>query len=82
VQTDLSGHAPASVLAADLETAASLANSSAAATGQIGVRSGLFTMADDMAQARADVVAGRQIPATLQQHLTDDGVVPAGSCAG
>lgn len=82
VQTDLSGNAPASVLDADLETAASLANSSAAAAGQIGVRTGLFTMANDMAQARADVVAGRQIPATLRQHLTDDGVVPAGSCAG
>lgn len=82
VLTDLSSKAPASVQAADLETAASMANSSAAAAGQIGVRTALFTLANDMAQARADVVAGRQIPATLQQHLANDGVVPAGACAG
>jgi hypothetical protein len=81
VQTDLSSKAPASVQAADLETAASLANSSAASAGRIGVRTALFTLANDMAQARADIVAGRQIPATLQQHLAKDGVVPAGSCA-
>jgi hypothetical protein len=78
--SDLNSHAPASVQAADLETAASLANASAAAAGQIGVRTALFTMANDMAQARADVVALRPIPATLQQHLASDGAVPSGSC--
>ncbi len=80
VLTDLNGHAPTSVQAADLETAASRANASAAATGQIGVRTALFAMANDMAQARADVVAQRPIPATLRQHLADDGAVPSGSC--
>jgi hypothetical protein len=82
VLTDMRGNAPASVQAADLETAASLANSSAAATGQIGVRTMLFTMAGDMAQARADVVARRPIPATLRQHLAADGTLPSGSCTG
>jgi len=77
---DLSGHAPAAVQAADLETAASLANASAAAAGQIGVRAGLFTMADDMAQARADVAAQRPIPLALRQHLAGDGAVPSGAC--
>jgi hypothetical protein len=78
---DLNSNAPAAAQAADLEAAASQANSFAAAAGQISVRTALFTMANDMAQARADVVAGRPIPATLRQHLADDGVVPAGSCA-
>jgi hypothetical protein len=82
VMTDMSGNATASVQAADLESAASLANSSAAAAGQIGVRTALFTMANDMVQARADVAAQRPIPAALRQHLADDGVVPAGSCSG
>jgi hypothetical protein len=80
--SDLSGNAPASVQAADLETAASRANASAAATGQIGVRTALFAMASDMAQARADVVALRPIPAALRQHLADDGAVPSRSCVG
>jgi hypothetical protein len=79
--SDLSGNAPASTQAADLETAASEANANAAAAGQIGVRTALFAMANDMTQARDYVLARRPIPATLQQHLTDDGVVPAGSCA-
>lgn len=78
--TDLNGSAPPSAQAADLETAASLANASAASAGQIGVRNALFTMANDMAEARADVVAHRVIPAALRQHLAGDGVVPAGSC--
>ncbi len=79
--TALSRNAPASVQAADLETAASRANASAAAAGQIGVRTALFAMANDMTQARADVVALRPIPDALRQHLADDGAVPSGSCA-
>jgi hypothetical protein len=82
VLTDLRGNAPASAEASDLETAASLANSSAAATGQLGVRNALFTMANDLSQARADVVAGRSISAPLRQHLAADGTLPAGSCSG
>jgi uncharacterized membrane protein len=78
--TDLSNNAPVATQGADLDSAASQANAFAAATGQIGVRTALFKMANDMAQARADVMAGRPIPAPLRQHLTDDGVVPAGSC--
>jgi hypothetical protein len=78
--TDLADHAPASVQAADLGTAANRANDSAAAAGQIGVRTALFAMANDMAQARADVVAQRPVPATLSQHLIKDGAAPAGSC--
>ena len=82
VLTDLHSNAPASAEASDLETAASLANSSAAATGQLGVRNALFTMANDLAQARTDVVAGRAISALLRQHLAADGTLPAGSCSG
>jgi hypothetical protein len=78
--TDLRDRAPASVLTADLGSAASLANVSAAAAGQIGVRTALFTMASDMAQARADVVAGRPVPAALRTHLSDDATAPSGSC--
>jgi hypothetical protein len=81
VLTDLRSNAPASAEASDLETAASLANSSAAATGQLGVRNALFTMANDLAQARADVVAGRSISAVLRQHLTADGALPSASCS-
>jgi hypothetical protein len=78
--SDLTDNAPATVQAADLEAAASLANASAAATGQIGVRTALFTMANDMAQARSDVMARRPIPAALRQHMTEDGALPSGSC--
>jgi hypothetical protein len=77
---DLADHAPASVQAADLGTAANRANASAAAAGQIGVRTALFAMANDMAQARADVVAQRPVPATLREHLIKDGAAPTGSC--
>jgi hypothetical protein len=77
---DLRGHVPATAKAADLGTAASMANASAAAAGQIGVRTALFTMANDMAQAQADVVAGRPVPATLRTHLVADSAAPAGSC--
>jgi hypothetical protein len=79
--SDLSSRAPVSARVADFERAASLANASAAATGQIGVRTALFSMADDMFAARADVAAGRPISATLQRHLADDGKAPSGSCA-
>jgi hypothetical protein len=78
---DLSDHAPVSVQAAALDTAASRANASAAAAGQIGVRTALFAMANDMAQARVDVVALRPVPATLRQRLAADGATPTGSCA-
>jgi hypothetical protein len=77
---DLHDRAPASVLTADLGRAASLANASAAAAGQLGVRTALFTMANDMAQARADVVAGRPVPVTLRTHLSYDASTPSGSC--
>jgi hypothetical protein len=82
VLTDLNDHAPVSVQAADLETAANRANASAAAAGQIGVRTALFAMAGDMAQARADVLARRPVPEALRQHIVLDGSVPTGSCAG
>jgi hypothetical protein len=77
---DLREHVPATAQAADFGSAASMANASAAAAGQIGVRTALFTMANDMAQARADVVAGRPVPATLRTHLAADSAAPAGSC--
>jgi hypothetical protein len=79
--TDLTDHASAAVQAADFGTAASRANASAAAAGQIGVRTALFAMADDMAEARADIVAQRPVPAALRQHLIKDGAAPAGSCS-
>jgi hypothetical protein len=79
--SDLSSNAPVSTRAADFARAASLANASAAATGQIGVRTALFSMADDMWAARAEIAAGRPISAALRQHLTDDGKAPSGSCA-
>jgi hypothetical protein len=79
--TDLSSHASAATQVADFDVAAGRANASAAAAGQIRIRTALFAMADDMAQARADVVAHRGVPATLRQHLTQDGIAPTGSCA-
>jgi hypothetical protein len=78
--TDLADHSPASVQVADLGTAANRANASAAAAGQIGIRTALFAMANDLAQARADVVAKRPVPAALSQHLIKDGAPPTGSC--
>jgi hypothetical protein len=78
---DLHDRVPAAAAAADLETAASVANASAAAAGQIGVRTALFAMANDLAQARDDVVAHRPVPATLRMHLTEDGATPPGACA-
>jgi hypothetical protein len=81
VMTDISSHASAAAQVGDFDVAASRANASAAAAGQISVRTALFAMADDIAQARADVVAHRGVPASLRQHLTEAGVAPTGSCA-
>jgi hypothetical protein len=81
VMADLSDHAPAPAEAADLGAAADRANASAAAAGQFPVRTALFAMASDMAEARADIVAQHPVPATLRQHLVQDGAAPTGSCA-
>lgn len=78
--TDLSGHAPASAQAADLEHAASLANSSAAAAGQIKARTALFAMASDLDEAYSAVTKHRGITADLQQRLTADGTALPRSC--
>lgn len=78
--TDLRGNAPASVQAAAFGQAASRANAAAAATGQIGVRTALFTMASDLDQAHADVIANRTPPPTLRQHLAADGTALPASC--
>jgi hypothetical protein len=78
--SDLSGHAPASVQAADLERAASVANSSAASAGQITARTALFTMASDLDEAYSDVTKHRLITSDLQQRLTKDGTALPRSC--
>jgi hypothetical protein len=80
--TDLRGHAPAAVQSAAFAEAARRANASAAAAGQIGVRTAMFAMASDMNRAYADVVANRALPATLRQHLTADGTALPASCPG
>lgn len=79
--TDLRGHPQPSVQAAALGQAASLANASAAAAGQIGVRTALFTMASDLDQAHADVVAHRALSPDLLQRLTADGTALPASCS-
>jgi hypothetical protein len=79
--SDLLTHAPASVQSAAFAAAASRANASAAAAGQIGVRTAMFAMAGDLDQAHADLVANRPLPASLRQHLAADGTAPA-SCGG
>ena len=78
--TDLRTHAPLSAQSAAFQLAASRANSAAAATGQIGVRTALFAMASDLDQAHADMTAHRVLPATLVQHLTADGSALPASC--
>ncbi len=78
--SDLSGHAPASVQATDLERAASLANSSAAAAGQITARTALFAMASDLDEAYSDLTKHRAITSDLQQRLTADGTALPRSC--
>jgi hypothetical protein len=80
--TDLRTHAPASVQSAAFAQAASRANASAAAAGQIAVRTAMFAMASDMNRAYADVTANRALPATLLQHLTADGTALPASCSG
>jgi hypothetical protein len=79
--TDLRSQAAVAVQSDALQQAASRANASAAAAGQIGVRSALFTMASDLDQAHADVTAGRALPPTLLQHLTADGTALPASCS-
>jgi hypothetical protein len=78
--TDLRNHAPASVQLAAFQQAASRANASAAAAGQIGVRTALFTMAGDLDQAHSDMTAHRALPPALLQHLTADGTALPASC--
>jgi hypothetical protein len=80
--TDLRSHAPASVQSAAFARAASRANASAAAAGQITVRTAMFAMASDMNRAYADVTANRALPATLLQHLSADGTALPASCPG
>ena len=80
--TDLRSHAQPSAQAAALGQAASLANASAAAAGQIGVRTALFTMASDLDQAHADVIAHRALSPGLLQRLTADGTALPASCSG
>jgi hypothetical protein len=80
--TDLRSHAPPSVQSAAFAQAASRANASAAAAGQIAVRTAMFAMASDMNRAYADVAANRALPATLRQHLTADGTALPASCPG
>jgi hypothetical protein len=78
--TDLRTHAPLSVQSAAFAQAASRANGSAAAAGQITVRTALFTMASDLDQAHTDMTAHRALPAALVQHLTADGTALPASC--
>jgi hypothetical protein len=65
---------------AAFQQAASRANASAAAAGQIGVRTALFTMAGDLDQAHSDMTAHRALPPALLQHLTADGTALPASC--
>jgi hypothetical protein len=78
--SDLGGHASPSVQAADLERAASLANASAAAAGQITARTALFAMANDLDSAYTDVTKNRPVTSALLQQLTADGTALPGSC--
>lgn len=75
-----SGRAPASVQAASLGQAASRANAAAAAAGQISARTALFTMASDLDEAHADVIAHRPVSADLLQRLTADRTALPASC--
>jgi hypothetical protein len=78
--SDLSRHAPTSVLGADLERAASLANASAAAAGQITARTALFAMASDLDGAYSDITKHRPVTSDLQQRLAADGTALPRSC--
>lgn len=79
---DLRGGGPASVLATDLGRAASRANESAAAAGQISVRTALSALASDLEQAHADVAASRPVSPDLRQRLAADGTALPASCPG
>ena len=78
--SDLSGNVPASGQAADLERAATMANASAAAAGQITARSALFAMASDLDEAYSDVTKHRPVTSDLLQRLTADGTALPRSC--
>jgi hypothetical protein len=80
--SDLSGRAPASQQAADLERAATVANASAAAAGQITARNALFAMASDLDEAYSDVSKHRPVTPDLQQRLMTDGTALPRSCPG
>jgi hypothetical protein len=80
--SDLGGHATASLRAADLERAASMANSAAAAAGQTTARTALFAMASDLDEAYSDVSKHRPITSDLQQRLAADGTALPRSCSG
>ena len=80
--SDINGKAPAAAQAADLAAAADKANSAAADTAQIPVRAALFGMASDLQQVKADVVAGRPVPADVLAHLKSDGTTFPQSCPG
>jgi hypothetical protein len=80
VMADIRGGAPASTQEADLAVAAGRANSAAAAAGQISVRAALFALAGDLQQARADVIADRVVPASVQARLASDGAALSASC--
>lgn len=80
--SDLSDHAPASVQGADLERAASLANASAVAAGNITARTALFAMASDLDDASTAVTDHRPLTPDLLQRLTADGSALPRSCPG
>jgi hypothetical protein len=80
--SDLRSQAPAPVQATAFGLAASRANAAAAATGQLAMRSALFSMATDLDQAHADVIAHRALPPALLQNLTADRTELSGSCPG
>lgn len=77
---DLGSSAPKQVRAAEISPAVSTVNASAAAAGQIPVRSALAAMADDLEEARLDLAAGRAVPAALRQHLGADGSALTRAC--
>jgi hypothetical protein len=78
--SDLSSRAPISVQAADLQRAASVANASAAAAGQINARTALFAMASDLNTAYSDVTKHRPVTSDLQQRLAADGTALPRTC--
>jgi hypothetical protein len=79
---DIRGGGAPATQAADAGLAASQANSAAAAAGDFHVRSALSTLAVDLLAARADMIAGRAVPASLQAQLAADGSALTASCPG